>query len=131
MANEGTAEFIRFVVAGVVNTAVGYVVFWIANQTFGLHIALANTIGYAVALVVAFLANRLFVFRVKSVRKHAVPLFLACFLVAFGINQLVLLSLVALTTWHPGIVQFFAMASYTIVFFFLNKLVVFSYPESA
>lgn len=44
-------EFARFVVAGLVNTAVGYAVFWLANQTLGLHIALANAIDYAVALM--------------------------------------------------------------------------------
>jgi len=118
-------EFASFVVAGLVNTAVGYGAFWLANQTLGLHIALANAIGYAVALAVAYGLNRYFVFRRRAARKGSVALFLMCFLIAFGVNQVVLLLLALTTSWHPGVVQLFAMASYTIVFFFLNKFVVF------
>ncbi|GGD09493.1 GtrA family protein [Aquisalinus flavus] len=119
-------QFVRFVVAGIANTVFGFLVFWIANQGLGWHIALANAAGYALSLVLAYLLNRFFVFSDQIAVKGSVALFLACFAAAFVVNQAVLWGVDALSGWHPGIVQLIAMASYTLVFFLLNKLVVFA-----
>ena len=119
-------QFLRFALAGVANTMFGFLVFWIANQLLGWHIAVANAAGYALSLVLAYLLNRFFVFSDQVAVRGSVAIFLACFAAAFLVNQAVLWIVDAITGWHPGIVQLIAMASYTLVFFLLNKLVVFA-----
>lgn len=123
--NRHAFEISAFLAVGILNTLVGYGVFWIANQTLGLHIAGANALGYAVALTLAYQLNKTVVFRHGAARRGAASIFLICFVIAFLINQAVLLWIDQATDWHPGLVQLLAMAAYTVTFFLLNKFVVF------
>lgn len=118
-------EFIRFLIVGVINTLVGMGVFWISFDALGLPIWLANTAGYAVALCVAFVLTRLFVFGHRVAVHHPVKKFATAFAIAFGLNQIVLMTLVNLATFPPLLAQVCAMSVYTVVFFFLNKAWVF------
>lgn len=119
----------RYVLAGLLNTFIGYAVFWMLNQWLGMHIALANALCYAVALTVSYYLNRFFVFRGAS-GGRTVILFLASVAIAFGLNQAVLLALYYTTSLHEGLVQLFGMATYTIALYLLNKFWVFRVTPS-
>lgn len=118
------AEVLRYGIAGLINTAIGYGIFLGVLAWTGLSPQQANAIGYGVGLGVAFLLNRYFVFAHAKLSFEAAVRFMVCFMIAFAINQLMLALL--LRVWHvrSEIAQLFAMATYTIAFYVLNKHVV-------
>lgn len=118
-------EIAKYTVAGVINTCVGYAVFWIALRWIGFGPAAANTIGYAIALFVSFLLNRFFVFSNSQPFVHAAGRFAVAFCIAFSLNQFVLFILLRMFLLSAEVAQIFAMAAYTLAFYFLSKYFVF------
>lgn len=119
-------EFIKFLVAGVLNTLLGYCIFWILWKWAGFSPEGANAIGYITALFLAFILNRFFVFSGSVITATAVARFIASFGIAFASNQGVLFVLFRIFFVTPEIAQLFAMVAYTIIFYLLNKWFVFS-----
>lgn len=117
-------ELLRYGVAGALNSLVGYGVFILALDWFALAPQLANASSYAVGLCMAFVLNRYFVFSGARFSCAAAVRFLLCFGFAFAINQLVLVVLLSGGLAGPRIAQLFAMATYTVAFYALNKRVV-------
>lgn len=117
---------LKFIFAGVVNTAIGYGVFLLLVTLLDMNPSYANAIGYGIALIVAFILNKTFVFNQSTTDRSTIPKFIVAFGIAFGINQLVLISGYRLAGLDPKIAQVFAMVSYTVVFYILNKKFVFS-----
>jgi putative flippase GtrA len=121
---QASLQFVRFVAVGLVNTLIGYGAFAVLYRGLDVPPLAANAISYAVALSIAYWLYRLFVFAADRHRGGSVVRFAVCFVVAFGLNQAVLYGL--LTTSCPAMLaQVGAMATYTLVFFVLNKTVVF------
>lgn len=118
-------EMLRYGAAGVINTAVGYAVFWVLLRVFAFGPALSNAAGYAVALTVAYALNKRYVFLSSQPRKNAPLIFIGSFLVAFAINQLVLIYAVHSFALVPEIAQLLSMSAYTVVFYLLNKFLVY------
>ncbi|SMQ61823.1 Putative flippase GtrA (transmembrane translocase of bactoprenol-linked glucose) [Pseudidiomarina planktonica] len=118
-------EFFRFLVVGVINTAVGYGVFYLLLRYLHVQPYLANAIGYCVALSVAFTLSRCFVFN-KTYKPRMVLNFTIAFILAFGLNQITLFLSLNVAGLIPELAQLFAMAVYTVAFFFLNKYFVFN-----
>ncbi|MEW9571389.1 GtrA family protein [Rhodanobacter sp. Si-c] len=118
------AEVLRYGIAGLINTALGYAIFLGVLAWTRLSPQQANAIGYGVGLSMAFLLNRYFVFAHAKLSFEAALRFVVCFMIAFALNQLVLTLL--LRAWHmrSEIAQLFAMATYIIMFYMLNKHVV-------
>jgi putative flippase GtrA len=123
-------EAFRYAIAGAANTAAGYGAFWIALRGLRFSPEAANATGYIIALGVAFLLNRFFVFTGARISVPAAVRFLISFAVAFVLNQLVLFLLVRMHSVLPEIAQIFAMVVYTISFYVLNKYVVFAATPS-
>lgn len=119
-------EIFKYAVAGVINTCVGYAVFFVLLRWIGFGPAISNTIGYAVALLVAFLLNKYFVFSKSKARGSAVGRFAVSFCVAFLLNQFVLLILLGWFNLRAEIAQIFAMAAYSVIFYLLSKCFVFA-----
>lgn len=119
-------QFIKYLAVGLVNTLVGYGVFFLLVRYSRIYPEAANAVGYALALVVAFSLNRMFVFKSTVQNSKALPRFIAAFSVSFLVNQLVLVLFLHLLKWPAEISQIPAMASYTLVFYYLNKNYVFS-----
>ncbi len=122
-------SFHRYLVAGVINTLVGYVVFLFALRVLGASPGVANAACYAIALSVAFLLNKHYVFATKSSASTELWRFLVSFALAFLLNQLVLAMGVGWLRIPAEISQIIAMSVYTVVFYLLNKWFVFSGKE--
>ena len=87
---------------------------------------LSNICGYAVGLTVSFTLNRNWVFRANDASvKRQIVYFLLIFMVAFGVNFLVL-NILLIASMNAWLAQILAGACYTLVFYVLNKRVVFS-----
>ncbi|MDP9712896.1 UNVERIFIED_ORG: putative flippase GtrA [Pseudomonas fluorescens] len=117
---------LKFIFAGVANTAIGYGVFLLLVTLLDMNPSYANAIGYVIALIAAFILNKTFVFNQSTTDRSTIPKFIVAFGIAFGINQLVLISGYRLAGLDPKIAQVFAMISYTISFYALNKKFVFN-----
>lgn len=118
-------ELIRYGIAGVINTATGYGVFWVLLRQAAFSPELANAVSYAIALGVAFLLNRFFVFSGAKASAGAVLRFIAAFAASFSLNQAVLFVLFRIFSIPAEIAQVFAMIVYTVVFYLMNKHFIF------
>ncbi|MBH9578842.1 GtrA family protein [Inhella proteolytica] len=113
-------EFLRFLLAGLANTALGYAVFLVLHQGLGLQAGWANAWSYGAGLLQALLLNRWFVFQQARLSAPAVLRFALGFGLCFGLNQAVLHALLGLGR-PAALAQLAAMASYTLSFFVLNR----------
>lgn len=119
----------KYLIAGLVNTLVGYGVFLLLLATSSMLPEVANAISYVIALVVAFILNKVFVFKSSVKNAVAIPKFIAAFAISFLVNQLVLILFYRLLNSPAAIAQIPAMVSYTIVFYVLNKHYVYKYND--
>ena len=113
----------KFSIAGLVNTAIGYIVIFFCMQ-LGLSPSSANLIGYAVGLVMSFLQSRYWVFESKGSLGEEWPKFIMVFLLAYAANFLLLRLLLAIPV-NAYVAQLFACAAYIAVSFVLNSRFVF------
>ena len=124
----------RYAMAGLVNTLVGLGIIAVLDFGLGIRPAVANAIGYAFGLVVAFTLNRHFVFRRAVNRLTAMRRFLAAFGVSFLLNQIVLAGLLRLLPHGPvaaATAQLGGIVTYTTVMFLLSAHWVFVDPRAA
>ncbi len=119
-------EILRYATAGIINTLVGYGVFLLALRWIGLGPELSNAIGYGVGLCVAFTLNCLFVFKNTQLSLGAGIRFAIGFVFAFALNQAMLFYMMSVFKVIPEIAQIFAMATYTLIFYLINKYLVWS-----
>jgi len=125
---------LRYGLAGVVNTLVGFSIIVALDVGLRLPAHLANAIGYAVGICVSFALSKLFVFRDRQARPRASVRYLVAVAVAFAVNQGVL----TLARWvvpHGGLydvaAQGAAVVSYTGTLFLLSHFWVFAHAPNS
>ena len=130
------AVLARFGVAGLVNTAIGFLVIEVLDVGFGVQSNLANGCGYAIGMGTGFILNHGFVFRYQGGR-GVVARYLLAVLFAFLVNQAVLVGVhhwLGPTAIMRTAAQLAGMVSYTALTFFLCRQWVFrpapSEPEA-
>ncbi len=125
---------LRYGVAGIFNTLVGFSI--ILTLDLGLHLDphLANAIGYAVGICVSFVLSKAFVFKARRTARSAPLRYGVAVAVAFALNQGVLtlakLVLPAGKLWSVA-AQGSAAVTYTAVLFLLSHFWVFAHSETA
>jgi putative flippase GtrA len=125
---------LRYGVAGVLNTLVGFSI--ILALDLGLHLDphLANAIGYAVGICVSFALSKLFVFKARKTTRSAPLRYVVAVAVAFGLNQGVL-TLAKLALPHGALwsvaAQGSAAVTYTAALFLMSHFWVFAHVEDA
>ena len=119
-------HFLKYLSVGIVNTFIGFGVFLLLIGRLELRPEIANFIGYVVALIIAYSLNKIYVFNDFVAAPGAIFKFFLCFICSFLINQCVLILFYRIMDFNAAIAQIPAMASYTLVFYFLNKTFVFS-----
>jgi putative flippase GtrA len=126
---EELAQLLRYGLAGVANTLVGFSITATLDLGMQLHPAMANTAGYAVGIVMGFLLNRAFVFRSRRSAKAAGARYLIAVAIAFLTNQAVLAVVGHLLGKEPLarlLAQLSAMGFYTLVLFAFSRFWVFN-----
>lgn len=121
---------LRYGLAGVLNTVVGFGVIIGLEKGLGAPAHLANAGGYAIGVLVSFVSSRFFVFRARQARPRAPLRYGIAVAVAFAVNQGVL----TLARWllpHGAAfdiaAQGAAVVSYTGVLFLLSHFWVFAH----
>jgi putative flippase GtrA len=125
---------LRYGVAGVLNTLVGFSI--IVALDVGLHLPahLANAIGYAVGICVSFALSKFFVFKARKTTRSAPVRYVIAVAGAFALNQGVLtvakLVLPSGALWSVA-AQGAAAVSYTGALFLLSHFWVFAEGKDA
>lgn len=119
-------EIVKYGLAGVINTIIGYGIFLIAYEWIKFSPEIANAIGYLFGLCAAFILNKMFVFKKGKISFALLMRFLLAFFVAFAANQITLIILINHSSLWVEVAQIFAMATYTILFYLLSKYFVFA-----
>jgi len=125
---------LRYGVAGIFNTLVGFSI--ILALDLGLHLDphLANAIGYAVGICVSFVLSKVFVFKARRTTRSAPLRYIVAVAIAFALNQGVLtLAKLVLPTgklWSVA-AQGSAAVSYTAALFLLSHFWVFAHQPPA
>lgn len=114
-------ELLRYLAAGLANTAVGYGVFLFLHAVAGVAPHAANAASYGVGLLAALVLNRYFVFRGARITSMAVSRFAAGFGFAYALNWLVLSVGLSLGL-PPWLAQIVAMVAYTLSFYAINRM---------
>lgn len=114
-------EFFRYVLSGIINTAIGYAVFLICLHVFEWKATTSNGASYAIGLLSAYMMNLMFVFEKSRHSIETIARFLAGFAIAYLINLAALEFFIRKIGLPAEIAQIFAMASYTISFYLINK----------
>lgn len=118
----------RFVVAGLVNTAVGLAIILALDVGLAVPPAVANALGYAVGIGIAWLMHRGFVFRASYSGWRVKSKYLATVALAFGLNQLVLIGarhVAGATPEGRTVAQMLAVVTYSAVQFIVLRVWVF------
>lgn len=116
---------LRYALIGIINTTVGYVVFWVMLTWGNLSPNASNAVGYSVALSLAFYLNRSYVFDVRSYTASHYVKFIFSFAISFGSNQLILWWLVFGSSVRPELAQIVSMVFYSIIFYAFNRFFVY------
>jgi putative flippase GtrA len=120
------AELIRYLLAGLVNTLIGYGMFLFMLHAFQLNPLISNAIAYAVGIIVAYVLNIVFVFEHGTHSTAAFVRFIFGFALAYALNLAMLSFLLKHVLLQPELAQLVAMAVYTISFYLYNKFLTWS-----
>jgi putative flippase GtrA len=125
---------LRYGVAGVFNTLVGFSIIVALDVGLGVPAHLANAIGYAVGVCVAFVLSKVFVFKARNTTRSAPMRYVIAVAAAFALNQGVLtVAKLVLPTgdlWSVA-AQGAAAVSYTGALFLLSHFWVFAEGKDA
>ncbi|PZR34232.1 GtrA family protein [Caulobacter segnis] len=121
---------LRYGLAGVVNTLVGFSIIVALDVGLRLPAHLANAIGYAVGICVSFALSKLFVFKARRTTRSAPLRYVVAVAGAFALNQGVL-TVAKLVLPHGALwsvaAQGAAAVSYTAALFLLSHFWVFAH----
>ena len=113
----------KYSMAGLINTLVGYAVIF-GCMACGVGPEASNVAGYGVGFVVSFVQSRYWVFRSSGGVVDDGLRFIPAFLVAFGVNFLVLQGMLEIGS-NPYLAQLGAGLAFLGVGFVLNHVFVF------
>jgi len=120
----------RYLLVGLLNTAVGGSVIYAMHNGAGQGIILSNVVGYGFGLCVSYIGNRHWTFEVSKPGLFAPFLFLLLVLLAFCVNLGVTFGLVG-TGVRYNFAQFFGLLSYSALVFLGSKFIVFGGRKNA
>jgi putative flippase GtrA len=122
--NEIAIHAARFATAGAVTTLVGFAVILLLQESGLASPVIANVAGYVVGFLLSFHLHRTWTFRDAAPIGSSLPRYLLVVAVAYGVNLLVLTSLLRLGIGDVA-AQILSIAAYSIVNFAASRLFAF------
>lgn len=115
---------IKFILVGIVNTAVGMGTMFICYNFFHLSYWISSASNYVVGSIVSYFLNKYFTFQNKSKSMKTVAKFIinitVCYLVAYGVAKP--LAIWAFSSFEKGIQDNIAMLAGSVFFVGLNYI---------
>lgn len=118
----------KFIIVGVTNNAIGYILF-VVLSLIGFGAIQAMTTSYAVGMVISFTLNRRWTFEHRGSIRTALLRFLLVNLVGYIVNFLILWTFVNVLSWPQIPTQLGAIIVVAITTFVIMGLWVFSSPK--
>lgn len=122
-------QFFRFCIIGGIGVLVNLVVYYLCNNTFGMHYVAASVLAFLVASLNNFTLNKIFTFHDKKYSIGSVFWqyfkFLSVALIGLGINLGVLTALVELAGLSELVGQLIGVLTATVSNFLGNKFFAF------
>lgn len=115
----------RFVVVGLVNTAVGLGIIYGCKYFLDMNNVLANILGYAVGVTVSFVLNSSWTFEYRGPMLVAAARFLVVFLISYLVNLATVMGLIHLAEVNSYVAHAAGMPVYTVCFYLLSRFYAF------
>lgn len=124
-----SSERFRFLAVGAYNTLFGYVAFallyaWLGNE---LHYLVVAVIAHFIAVINAFFAHRMLVFRAHGALLRDFLRFNVSTLGNLAAGLVLMALLVSLVGWHPLLAQALVIAVSVVASYFIHKLYTFAH----
>lgn len=128
-----TPEMISYLIFGVLTTLINILLSGFLYDFLHWNLYVANTLGWIASVAFAFVTNKLYVFRSKSMEKSIVLRELASFagarLFSLGVDTLGMGLLVNLWGWNFWIAKIIMNVIVVIINYVLSKLVIFNHKK--
>jgi putative flippase GtrA len=118
-------HIVRFLLVGVLNTAVGLGATYASKYFFSIRDVPANGIGYLVGLTNSFFWNRRWTFSHSGDTVWTAARFVLVFAVAYSANLMLMLSLISRLRLNSYAAQALATIPYTVLFYLGSRYFVF------
>lgn len=117
--------FARYLLVGLVNTGIGYVIIFTCMYALKFSPELSNALGYGLGMMISYTLNRTFTFGNPPTTRAMALRFVAVNGVAYLFNLGMLVVLVRVLGLHAGLSQVLAGGVYVVTAFLVNKHYVF------
>lgn len=125
-----TSLFLRFLLVGFVNTAIGYGVILVFQYVFRAGYVVSNAMGFITGALVAYYLNKTFTFRSTLSHGEAMPRFFLAVASSYLINLVFLTIAVSFWQLPAAIAQGIAICAYTVSFYLMSRHLVFQDQQS-
>jgi putative flippase GtrA len=123
-------SLIKFLLVGILNTALGLSVIFAVQQFTTLSDIAANMIGYALGLTMSFCLNKRWTFGFRGEQAASLLRFLGVFAIAYCANLATVIGLKATATLNPLWNQALGVIPYTALFYVGSRCYVFPRDKS-
>lgn len=117
-------QFLKFIGVGILNTLLSLGVIYLLMK-LGVNYKLSNLAGYIAGVINSFIWNKTWVFGSKNGIWKEMFWFGISFGICYGLQYGMLVLMVEKWAWNAYLAQLLAMGAYTVVNFFLNRLITF------
>lgn len=127
--NKGVIESFRFVIVGVINNVVGYILFLFMIYVLGIGHKITVTLLFAIGMIVSFLMNKKWTFKTSGNYSSSLLKFLIVYLLGYSLNIVIVAIFVDRLSYSSGWVQLWANVTLPIYYFLANKYYVYREPQ--
>ena len=124
-----TKELVLYVVFGALTTAVCFVSYYACNTMLGIHYLASNIVSWILAVLFAYITNKLFVFESKGLSKKELAreffAFIAARLVSLGMEELGLWLTIGALHWNENLAKLIMQVVVVIANYVFSKLFIF------
>lgn len=124
-----TKELVLYVVFGALTTAVSFVSYYICNTMLGIHYLASNIVSWVLAVLFAYVTNKLFVFESKGLSKKELLreffVFILARLVSLGMEELGLWLLIGALHCDENLAKLIMQVVVVIANYVFSKLFIF------
>lgn len=124
-----TKELVLYVVFGALTTVVSFGSYYVCNTMLSIHYLASNIISWVLAVLFAYITNKLFVFESKGLSKKELLreffAFITARLVSLGMEELGLWLMIGVLHWNENIAKLIMQVVVVIANYVFSKLFIF------
>ena len=127
-------ELIMYGIMGVLTTIINIIAFTICEKTFGIAALVSNVIAWVIAVIFAYITNKLLVFESKSFKKEVlikeITSFTSARIFSLILEEIIIYVMIDLMNINSLIVKVFSNIVVIVINYIFSKLVIFKKKEN-